>query len=175
MIGVPVDRWLGGTLHSVAATAAQHAGRPVGRVAVLRARLAVHRHPEPQHVHADRHRHRGRLPLQPRRRAVSRRSFPTTFQHHGTVRSLLRGGGGDRHAGPARDKCWSFGPDAAPEPPFGNCCRWPRRPPASCETARNGKCRWKKSTRATSCEFVPARRFRSMASSRTARARSMSR
>ena len=52
---------------------AVHAGRPVGRMAVLRARLAVDRHAQPQHVHADRTRHRRRLLLQPgRRRSVGR-------------------------------------------------------------------------------------------------------
>ena len=53
----------------------RHAGRAVGRLAVLRARRAVARHPQPQHVHADRHGHRRRLCLQ-RRRHVRARHFP---------------------------------------------------------------------------------------------------
>ena len=56
----------------LAATPAQYAGGSVGRLAVLRAWLEVHRHLEPQYVHAHRHRHGGGLPLQPRRRAVPR-------------------------------------------------------------------------------------------------------
>ena len=47
-------------------------GRAVGRLAVLRARLAVARHPQPQHVHADRHGDRRRLALQRRRDARAR-------------------------------------------------------------------------------------------------------
>ena len=46
---------------------ARDAGGAVGRLAVLRARLAVARDPQPQHVHADRARHRRRLALQRRR------------------------------------------------------------------------------------------------------------
>ena len=58
------------------------AGRAVGRLAVLRARLAVARHAQPQHVHADRHGHRRGLRLQrgraARARPVSGRSFAAT-------------------------------------------------------------------------------------------------
>ena len=56
---------------------ARHAGRAVGRLAVLRARLAIARHAQPQHVHADRHGDRRRLALQrgrdDRARSSSRR------------------------------------------------------------------------------------------------------
>ena len=58
---------------------AGNARRALGRLAVLRARLAIAGHPQPQHVHADRDRHRRRLSLQPgrdaRARALSRRHF----------------------------------------------------------------------------------------------------
>ena len=40
------------------------AGRALGGLAVLRARLAVARHPQPEHVHADRHGHGRGLGLQ---------------------------------------------------------------------------------------------------------------
>ena len=43
------------------------AGRPVGRLAVLRALRPVDREPQPQHVDADRHRHRVGVRLQRRR------------------------------------------------------------------------------------------------------------
>ena len=49
-----------------------HARRPVGRLALLRARLAVGGQPQPEHVHADRARRVRRLPLQRGRNAASR-------------------------------------------------------------------------------------------------------
>ena len=58
------------------AARAGDAGRALGRLAVLRARLGVARQPPPEHVHADRARRRRRVRLQRRRdaraRAVSR-------------------------------------------------------------------------------------------------------
>ena len=51
------------------AARAGDAGRALGRLAVLRARLAVARQPQPQHVHADRARHGRRVALQRRRDA----------------------------------------------------------------------------------------------------------
>ena len=51
------------------------AGRAVGRLAVLRARLAIAGHAQSQHVHADRHGHRRRLCLQPGRH-VRAGNFP---------------------------------------------------------------------------------------------------
>ena len=53
---------------------ARHAGRAVGGLAVLRARLALDRHAQSQHVHADRHGHRRRLALQRGRDACARAS-----------------------------------------------------------------------------------------------------
>ena len=53
---------------------AGHAGRAVGRLAVLRARLAVARQPQPEHVHADRARRRRGLRLQRGRDARARHS-----------------------------------------------------------------------------------------------------
>ena len=44
MVGVPVDQWLGHRASSVAATGAGDAGRAVGRLAALGARLAIGRH-----------------------------------------------------------------------------------------------------------------------------------
>ena len=90
MIGVPVDRWLGSTLHSMAATCPQYAGGSVGRLAVLRAWLEVDRHLEPQHVHADRHRHGSGILLQPHRRAVSRHHSRQLSSITGPCRSISR-------------------------------------------------------------------------------------
>ena len=78
------------------------AGRAVGGLAVLRARLAVAQDAQPQHVHPDRHGHRRRLGLQ-RRGDRGSRPFPARvpqLRRHG--RSLFRGGGGDHRAGAAR-------------------------------------------------------------------------
>ena len=66
---------------------ARDAGRAVGRLAVLRARLAVGREPQPQHVHADRARRRRRVSST----ASSRRSrpglFPASFRGRRPARS----------------------------------------------------------------------------------------
>ena len=56
----------------LAATGPCHARRPVGRLALLRARLAVGGQPQPEHVHPDRARRRRRVSVQPGRKAVSR-------------------------------------------------------------------------------------------------------
>ena len=68
------------------AARARDAGRALGRLAVLRARLGVGRQPPPEHVHADRARRRRGVRLQRRRdaraRAVSRRRSAT---HGGQV------------------------------------------------------------------------------------------
>ena len=78
------------------------AGRAVGRLAVLRARLAVAPHAQPQHVHADRDGHRRGLALQ-------RRRDPRAGHLPGRVprpwrrgRGLFRGGRGHHRAGAAR-------------------------------------------------------------------------
>ena len=83
--------------------AAGDARRALGRLAVLRARLAVGRQPQPQHVHADRARRRRGVRLQRGRRRSLPASFPPSFRDARRAgRRLLRGGGGHRHAGPAR-------------------------------------------------------------------------
>ena len=69
------DRHPGGPLdgrHAVplAPTFAQYTRGVVGRLAVLRAGLAVGRHSQSKHVHADCHRYGGGLSLQPRGSAV---------------------------------------------------------------------------------------------------------
>ena len=86
----------------VAAIRAGDAGRAVGRLAVLPARLDVAGDAPPQHVHADRHRHRRRLSLQ-RRRGARAGAVPGDLPWPGRRgRRLLRGRRGDNRAGPAR-------------------------------------------------------------------------
>ena len=86
----------------VGAAGAGHARGPLGRLAVLRPRLALARESQPQHVHAHRPRHRARLRLQRggRRRA---RHLPGVLPlARGRGRPLLRSGRGDHRAGAAR-------------------------------------------------------------------------
>ena len=61
------------------------AGRALGRLAVLRARLGVGREPQPEHVHADRPRHGHRVRLQRRRDARAGSSRPSFRGHGGEV------------------------------------------------------------------------------------------
>ena len=56
---------------AVGGAGARHACGALGRLALLRARLAVARLPQPEHVHAHRPGRLGRLPLQPGRDARS--------------------------------------------------------------------------------------------------------
>jgi hypothetical protein len=68
----------------LAAARLRHAGGAVGRLAVLRARLASLVDAQPQHVHADRARHRRGLALQ-RRGDGGARPVPAAFRGHGAV------------------------------------------------------------------------------------------
>ena len=78
------------------------AGGAVGRLAVLRARLAVADHAQSQHVHADRHGHRRRLCST----ASSPRSRPAIFPPRSAATAapcgLFRGRQHDHRAGAAR-------------------------------------------------------------------------
>ena len=86
----------------LAAARARDAGGAVGRLAVLRARLAVARHAQSQHVHAD----RAWAPASPGSTASSRRSRPGSSRRRCAARrrgrGLFRGGRGHHRAGAAR-------------------------------------------------------------------------
>ena len=60
VLGVSVGRMALRTAFYLGSAGAGHAGRPLGRLAVLRARLGLAREPQPQHVHPHRHRRRRR-------------------------------------------------------------------------------------------------------------------
>ena len=94
-------RWLAARRVELDRARAGDAGRAVGRLAVLRARLGVDRQPPPQHVHADRARRRRRVRLQ-RRRDARAGLFPALVPHGRRGRRVLRAGGGDRRARAAR-------------------------------------------------------------------------
>ena len=105
------------------------AGRALGRLAVLRARLAVGREPQPQHVHADRARRRRGLRLQRGRDALARASSRHSFRGDvGRGRRLLRGGGGDRRRWSCSARCSSCARAAAPARPSARCSGSRRRP-----------------------------------------------
>ena len=77
---------------------AGHADRALGRVAVLRARLAVDRHPEPEHVHAHCPRRGRGVPLQSRG-GTRAGHLPGFLPKRGRDDwSLFRGGRSHRHA-----------------------------------------------------------------------------
>ena len=139
------------------------AGRAVGRLAVLRARLRVDRPPQPQHVHADRPGRR----RSPTSTAWWRCSLPgcsrTSFRDHGGAgRRLLRGRGGHRHPGAARPGAGAAGPR-----PHGAAIRallgaGARRTRASLARRRHARrtCRSTQVRPATGCACGPARRCR---------------
>ena len=81
---------------------ARDAGRVLGRLAVLRARLGVDRQPQPEHVHADRARRRRGLRLQRRRRRSRPASFPKASACTAVVETVLRHRGRHHRAGAAR-------------------------------------------------------------------------
>ena len=117
--------------------AARDAGRAVGRLAVLRARLALARHAQPQHVHAD----RAWAPASPGSTASSRPSRPASSRRPSaawTARS-------PSISRPPRSspcwccsaRCWSCAPASRPRAPSARCSTSPRRPRAgSTPTAR---------------------------------------
>ena len=141
--------------------APRHAGRAVGRLAVLRARRGARSvTPPPQHVHADRPRHRRRVRLQRRRDARSRSSFPASFRDHGgaspvyfeaaaviTTLVLLgqvlelraRGRTGERHPRAARPRAEDRAPPARRRQRGGRAARRGRgRRPAARAARREG-------------------------------------
>jgi len=104
--------------------------------------------------------------------------IPDAFRHHGTVHVYFEAAAvivtlvllgqvlelrARRRTGAAIRELLSLAPPTArvvrDGPPFASCCHWPLPPPESCGTDRNGKCRWKRSTRATSCGCDPAKKL----------------
>ena len=83
------------------AVRARHAGRPLGRLAVLRARLGLVPHAPAQHVQPDRARRGRRVPVQRIRGARAERAA-RGVQGARARPALLRGGGGHHDAGVAR-------------------------------------------------------------------------
>ena len=122
---------VGQTLSNWMQFVVRDAGGAVGRLAVLRARLAVARHAQPQHVHADRDGHRRRLGLQRRRDARAatfsrRRSAATTARS----RSISR----PPPSSPCwccSARCWSCARASGPPARSARCSISRRRPRAA--------------------------------------------
>ena len=169
--GEPIAALLPRAGACVARARARDAGRALGRLAVLRARLAVGREPQPQHVHADRARRRRRVRLQRRRDARAGPVPACVPRPRRRGRRLLRGGRGDRHARPARPgaRAARAQPDRRGDPraarPAPQDGAPHRRRTAARRTCRSSTC-----TSAIGCACGPARRCRSTASCSRARA-----
>ena len=144
--------------------ALRDAGRAVGRLAVLRARLAVAGHAQPQHVHADRDGHRRRL----RSTAWSRRLRPASSRRPSAAmtarsRSISR----PPPSSPCwccSARCWSCARASRPRAPSARCSiSRPRPRAASATTAATRRSRSTRSRSATGCACGRARRCRSTA------------
>ena len=86
--GQPLQHVLPPAATDLDAVRAGHAGRALGRLAVLRPRLGVGRQPPPEHVHADRAGRRRRLRLQ-RRRDARARPVPGVVPRRTAIRSRV--------------------------------------------------------------------------------------
>ncbi len=78
------------------------AGGALGRLAVFRTRMEVDHQPQPEHVYADRDRHRHSVCVQRGRDARAGDFSGIVSRPRRRSRGLLRSGGGDHGAGPAR-------------------------------------------------------------------------
>ena len=144
---------------------ARDAGGPLGRLAVLRARLGLARQPQPQHVHADRPRHRRGVCLQRGGDALPRHLPGLVPRPHRERPGLLRGRRGHHHARAARPGARAAGPEpdlerhqgpARPRPEDGQAAR--------ARTAARRTSRSRRSRSATASASGPARRCPSTAS-----------
>ena len=87
--------------------AAGDAGRALGRLAVLRARLGVGRQPPPQHVHAHRARRRRGVSSTAWSRRSPRACSPTASATHGDGGDLLRARPSSSPCSCCSARCWS--------------------------------------------------------------------
>ena len=157
---------------------AGHAGRAVGRLAVLRARLAVDRQPQPEHVHADRARRRRRVRCSAWSPTLAPGLFPAVvprrttgsvgvyFEAAAVIVDAGAAGPGARAARAQPDRRGD--PRAARPRPEDGAARRGRRD-------RGGRAARATSSPATACACGPARRCRWTAWCSRARARSTSR
>ena len=150
--------------------------RAVGRLAVLRARLAIAGDAKPQHVHADRDRHRRGLSLQ-RRRNGRAGHFP------GNVPRAMAARSRPISNRPPSSPCWccsarcsNCAPARRRRARSRRCCSSRRRPRgASALMATTTRSRSTASRSAIACGCGPAKRCRSTASSSKAAPRSTNR
>ena len=154
LVWVMGDHLLGlGLGHAISAPAgaldpagAGDAGRALGRLADLQALLGLVPQDEPEHVDADRDRRRRRLSVQRRGDARARHLPGSLSRPRGPGRRLLRGGGGDHRAGPARPGAGAPGARAHQRRDQGAARPGARRPRAGCATtAPTRRCRSRRS------------------------------
>ena len=154
----------------------RHARRAVGRLAVLRARLAIAGHAQSQHVHADRDRHRRGLCLQRRRH---RRARTSSRRLSAAMAARSRSISRPPPSSPCwccSARCWNCAPARRRRARSRRCCSSRRRPRAgSATTAPTTRSRSTACTSAIACASGPARRCRWTASSSKAAPRSTNR
>ena len=175
--GQPLAGLLPAALAAVRRARPGHAGRALGRLAVLRAGLGLRGQPQPEHVHADRPGHRGGVSLQRGRHARPRHLPRLVAGPPRRGRRLLRGGRRHHHAGapgpgagaprPRPDQRRHQG--AARASPPKTARRRPRR------RHRGGRAARSRAPSATGSGSGPARRCPWTASSSKGRARWTSR
>ena len=159
----------------VGSISARDAGRAVGRLAVLRARLGVGAQSLAQHVQPDRARCRRRLCLQPCRHLRAGALPGELAAGRASSRSITK----RPPSSPCSScsaRCWNCGRASRPAAPSAPCSTSRRkRRGASATTATTKRCRWSRSRSAIACACVPATACRWTASSSRAGAPSTNR
>ena len=150
-------RSLAGPRVRLAATAAEHAGRALGRLALLPARLAVARHRPSEHVHAHRPGHGRGLSLQRRGRSV-----PGTVPRIGLRRRASWACTSRRRPSSPRwccwGRCWNCAPGAHGQRDPGTARPGAANRPPGRRDGAVRVVRWTRSGRATCCRSCPATR-----------------
>ena len=148
----------------LAAVRLRHAGRSVGRLAVLPARLAVAGDAQPQHVHADRARHRRRLWLQRDRDARARRCSRRRSAAMAARSACISRPPPSSPCWCCSDRCWSCARATRPPARSARCLTFSPKPRGgSRATAATSKSRSTRSWSAIICGCGRANASRSTA------------
>ena len=169
--------WIDPTLSNWIQLVVRHAGGALGRLAVLRARLAIAGNAQSQHVHADRDGHRRGLCSTAWSRTVAPQHFPGGVSRPWRRgRGLFRSRRRHHRAGAARPGAGAARPRGDVRRDQGAAgTRAEDRAPRRATTAPSTKSRSTALPSATGCAFAPARRCRSTASFSRAARRSINR
>ena len=154
----------------------RHARRALGRLAVLRARLAVARHAQSQHVHADRRRHRRRLCLQRRRHRRARNCSPRPSAAMAARSRSISNPPPSSPYSCCSARCSNSAPAKPHQARSRRCCN-SRRKPRAASAMMAPIMKWKsiRWPSAIICASGPAKKCRWTASSSKAAPRSMNR